>query len=343
MTSTDDARNALARALQDAVPLLARPFHALAERLGTSEKRVMGQLRDWSAEGKLREISGVLEGAALGHDSALACGTVPEEDLDRVVAVVNAHPMVTHDYLRDHRLNLWFTIAVPPEMGLETTLAILAREAGVSRFHALRRTATFKIGVKFDLASRRNETAAAEMRAVPEFRPTAREILLLRALQAPLPLVDRPFAELALERGLDEDELLDFGRRHLGGVLRRYVGTFRHRKLGVRANGMVVWRVAGDEIAAAGRTLAAAPEVSHCYARNAIPGFPYTLYSMVHGPDEASCHRVARRLSEETGITEYAVLFSLREFRKVRLRYFLPELDRWWREHGAGGEEARDG
>jgi hypothetical protein len=70
--------------------------------------------------------------------------------------------------------------------------------------------------------------------------------------------------------------------------------------------------------------------VSHCYARNAIEDFPYTLYSMTHGPDQDSCRAVAARHSKEAGIADYAVLFSEREFKKARLRYFLPELDAWW-------------
>ena len=70
--------------------------------------------------------------------------------------------------------------------------------------------------------------------------------------------------------------------------------------------------------------------MSHCYARNAIEGFPYTHYSMIHGPDRDACIEVAAQLSRETGIEDYAVLFSEREFKKVRLRYFLPELDEWW-------------
>lgn len=96
---------------------------------------------------------------------------------------------------------------------------------------------------------------------------------------------------------------------------------------------MIVWNVPAADHARVGAHLAQAPEVSHCYARNAIPGFPYTLYSMVHGPDRESCRLVAKRLAEETGASDHTLLFSTREFKKARLRYFLPELDRWWAEH----------
>jgi DNA-binding Lrp family transcriptional regulator len=118
--------------------------------------------------------------------------------------------------------------------------------------------------------------------------------------------------------------------------MRRYVGTFHHRKLGVRGNGMVVWDVREDEIEHLGPVLAQAPEVSHCYARNAIPGFPYRLYSMLHGPSEEACRDIAARISGQLGVSDYLILFSSREFKKCRLRYFLPELDAWWAERGPG-------
>jgi DNA-binding Lrp family transcriptional regulator len=304
----------------------------LGEALGIDEAAVLAELRKLKEEGVLREISAVLEGSALGYDSALVAGEVPEEKLEHVASIVNAHPTVTHNYLRNHRYVLWFTIAVPPEMSLDHTLVLLAREAGVDAFHALRRTHTFKIGVNFDPKSLQNQTAATRPSAVEPVTVGRDEARLFRAMQRPLSLEERPFDRLAEEADVDSDVLLDFARQHLGGAIRRYVGTLRHRKLGVRENGMVVWRVPDGRVESVGLELASAPEVSHCYARNAIEGFPYTLYSMVHGPSRESCHQVARTLSQKTGQEDYALLFSEKEYKKERLRYFLPELDRWWAE-----------
>ena len=96
---------------------------------------------------------------------------------------------------------------------------------------------------------------------------------------------------------------------------------------------MAVWNVPSVRQTDVGQTLAGAPEVSHCYARNAAPGFPYNVYSMIHGPDRASVREVASRLSAEIGLDDYIVLFSTHEFKKCRLRYFQPELERWWNQH----------
>ena len=323
--------NALARAVQDGVPFCSRPFDELAGHLGLRSEDVIETLRAWSGERKLREISAVLEGSLLGYESALCAATVAEPDLDRVVAVVNAHPTVTHNYERQHAYNLWFTIAVPHAMGLAETLARLEAQSGVRIFPA-RRTRTFKIGVNFDLLSLESRTTAPESQG-PEaapLEPSAREERLFRALQTPLPLVETPFAAVADMAGCGEEELLEFARRHLGGAIRRYVATFRQRNLGVRGNAMVVWKVTDEELEHVGRRLAQAPEVSHCYAREKLPDFPYALYSVVHGPDETTCREIVSRLAAIVGTDDYDALVTKREFKKCRLRYFLPELERWW-------------
>lgn len=336
---TADQENELARLLQGGVPFEPEPFRVLGASLGLSSARVLAQLKTWRAEDKLREISAVLEGSLLGYDSALVAGRIPPEDLDRVGAVISAHPTVTHNYVRDHEKNLWFTIAVPREQDLDRTLEFLAREAEVSEpFQSLRRTKTFKIGVNFDLKTKTSRTKLEAKREMRAIEVSEGEKALFRALQTPLPYVERPFALLAEAVGSTEEELLAFARKHLGNALRRYVGTFRHRKLGVSGNGMGVWRVPLAREAEVGLQLAAAPEVTHCYARNAIEGFPFSVYSMIHGPDREAVLATAARLAEETGVApeDYVVLFSTRELKKTRLRYFLPELDAWWEERCGG-------
>jgi DNA-binding Lrp family transcriptional regulator len=331
MVLDPEVSDRLAQAIQTAVPLVPEPFRQLAGSLDLEPETVLRQLRQWRDSKMLREISAVLEGEALGYDSALVAAEVPVRRLDEVVAVINEHPTVSHNYLRDHRYNVWFTLAVPETMGLERTLDILSSMTGV-RFHTLRRTTTFKIGVRFRLGSLANDTSVVPLAAPCCFDPDRRQQQMLRALQRPLPIVPRPFQQLASEAGVTEEVLLAFASAHLGGVIRRYVGTFYHRRLGVRANGMVVWRAPEESLHQAGAVLAQSKRVSHCYARNPVEGFPYNLYSMLHGPDEASVRQEASILSRRTSLTDFLVLFSREEFKKCRLRYFQPELDRWWRE-----------
>lgn len=329
----EEQTNRLAKLIQGNVPFVTRPFAQLALELGCSEDEVLAQLHAWREAKLLREISAVLEGSVLGYDSALVAGVVPSERLEAVAEIVNAHPTVTHNYLRNHAYNLWFTIAVPHEMGLERTLGILAAEAGVEAFYPLRRTHTFKIGVNFDLKNRANSTERVELSSPVAQNFSEREIRVLRALQIPIDYVAEPFAALAKQAGVSQAEFLGFAKANLGGAVRKYVATFHHRSLGVRGNGMAVYRVPEAKIEALGHALAACPEVSHCYARNTIEGFPYRLYSMLHAPDEAACSKIAVELAARIGADDFLVLFSSREFKKCRLRYFLPELDAWWQAH----------
>lgn len=322
--------NAIAKALQTGVPFVSDPWGALGEALGLTGAQVLSQVRAFVEGGQLREISGVLEGSALGWDSALVAARVPPERIDEVATLVNACPTVTHDYVRDHDYNLWFTIAMPPEIGVDAALAALSRDTGVSPLQTLRRTATFKIGVRFDLETMENASQKGAVTEVSRRTFDDRERSMLRALQQPLPVEHFPFATLAYENGVREEELLSFARSALGGVLRRYVATFRHRKLGVHGNGMVVWRVDEARLQEIGAVFAEAPEVSHCYARNPIEGFPYSLYTMIHAKDEATVRAVAAALAARVGDPEHAILFSTRELKKTRLRYFQPELDAWW-------------
>jgi siroheme decarboxylase len=332
---SEEQSNGLAKAVQGGFPLVEDPFAELAERLDISPEAVLAQLRQWHSEGKLREVSAVLEGSTLGWDSALVAGTVPEERIEAVAAVVSAHPTVTHNYRREHAFNLWFTIAVPPEMSLDRSLELLAEEAGVPRFFPMRRTRTFKIGVNFDLKTRTSSTKAEALQEKAQVDLSAAEKLMMRALQTPLPFMSDPFAELAELAGTSRDQLLAFATKHHGGAIRRYVGTFRHRRLGVRGNGMAVWAIPEADQERLGLLLAGAPEVTHCYARDSIAGFPFTTYSMIHGPDRDAVKVTAARLSAEIGIDDYLVLFSTQEFKKQRLRYFLPELDEWWNARSA--------
>ena len=326
----------LASAIQGGVPLVARPFAAVGEPLGLSEDAVLSALRQYRDDGRLREISAVLEGESFGWESALVAGAIPAERLEAVAAIVGAHPNVTHNYERTHRFNLWFTLAVPPQMGLQRTLDLLERESDAGPFVPLPRTRTFKIAVRMDPKTKRNRSSHRKRTGpIPRVDASPRDQALFRLLQTPLPFVPRPFEALAATQGLGESELLAFANAHEGGAMRRYAATFHHRKLGVGGNVMSAWQVPEERHGEVGEALAALGEVSHCYARTVVPEFPYPIYAMIHGPDVAACTAIAQEAAARLGVPAPAMLESIREFKKCRLRYFLPELDSWWNARAA--------
>ncbi len=152
---------------------------------------------------------------------------------------------------------------------------------------------------------------------------TEQEKQIIRELQNNMPLVSRPFAEIARRLGMKEQELIDkineFKQR---GILRRFGATVRHQNLGFTANAMIVWDIPDDQVEKAGKTMAQFPEISHCYQRPTHPGWPYNLFTVVHGKTHAECEEKAKAISEKTGYRKFKAVFSTRELKKSSMRYF---------------------
>ncbi len=146
---------------------------------------------------------------------------------------------------------------------------------------------------------------------------------LVRELQGDIPLSPRPFAEIGRRLGRTEKEALE-GLRNLlrTKALRRISAILVHRRAGFRANGMGVWEVAPRDCKRVGRIMASFDEVTHCYRRPSFPGWPYTLFTMIHGRTRTECRAVARRISKATGVKRYDLLFSTKEFKKTSPVYY---------------------
>ncbi len=147
---------------------------------------------------------------------------------------------------------------------------------------------------------------------------------LVRELQKGLPLVSRPFLDIADRLGLSEEEIIAKVKDFLTkGVIRRFGAVVKHQDVGYVANAMVVWPVTEERIMEAGRAMASFPEVSHCYNRLSAPGWPYTLYTVIHGKEEQDCRSIAEKIASSIGITGYRILFSTAELKKSSVEYFL--------------------
>ncbi len=152
-----------------------------------------------------------------------------------------------------------------------------------------------------------------------------RDRTLLNALQDGLPLVSRPYAEVAEAVGLSEEEVLArLARLADEGVVRRFGVIVRHRELGYRANAMTVWDVPDELTAEIGGRLAALDFVTLCYRRpRRLPDWPYNLFAMIHGRDRMAVERLVDQATEAAGLTgrPRAILFSRRRFKQRGARY----------------------
>jgi len=310
--------------IQSDFPLVSRPFAAIGERLGLNEGEVLERCRRLQEEGIIRQISAIFDSRRLGYSSTLIAMDIPEEHIDESAMRISEHPGVSHNYKRDHPFNLWFTLTLPPGVDLEAEVARLAAVARALCTRILPALRLFKIGVELDLEQGVN-VAVKRKRSKPAPEGLREEEMAhVRVLQQHLPLLPRPFQGWAEELGISEEELFAKAEEfQASGVMRRFAAVLRHQKAGFTANGMICWRIPEEKLPELGYRLASYPEVSHCYQRPVYPDWPYSVFSMVHALNREKCAEVARRMSEDIGISDYAILYSTKEYKKERVKYFL--------------------
>jgi siroheme decarboxylase len=328
----------LCNLLQAGVELVPRPFLALAERVGTEEKKVLERICTLKKE-PIRQISAIFDTRTLGYQSSLVAAKLPEERLDAAAQVINQHPGVTHNYKRTHDYNLWFTIAVPPtsRLGLKQTVDILGELAEVTVIRLMPTLKLFKIGVQLDMTGKEDGSKA---KAKPLYQEADRQqadkvvtpfdITVIRQLQQDLPIVPRPFDGWAEQLGITTAELLAAAKNMIERKqMRRFCAVLNHRQAGFRFNGMGVWDVPAAQVDEIGQMMASFKAVSHCYLRPTYPDWPYSIFTMVHGRSMEECEHILQAIEMETGITERVTLYSTKEYKKTRLQYFTPEMDEW--------------
>ena len=148
-----------------------------------------------------------------------------------------------------------------------------------------------------------------------------KDIELLKLAQDGVELTARPYQKMAQALNLTEEEVIDrLLAMQEGGVVRRFAATIGHRALGIVANAMIAWKADQQCLVRAGQLFAAAEEVTHCYERADAPDWPYNLYTMVHSKNREDCLKIAERLSRQSEIKDYRVLFSVREYKKTSAR-----------------------
>jgi len=336
--------------LQSGFGLEPEPFALIAQQAGLDPDGVMARTQRLLDERIIREITPIFDTRALGYSSMLVAAKVDSENPQRAAKIINSHPGVSHNYLRTHEFNLWFTIATPPDskLGLEGTLGVLQRLTGAESIRQLPTLVLFKINMNLEM-EQGTEALASEVDATPPRALDAQpygdvDVAVIRALQGPMQAVDRPYDAPAAEAGMSTDELL----QHLRGMvdrklLRRVAAILYHRRAGFSANGMGVWRVPEDRILEAGRRMAAVRGISHCYQRPTYADWPYSVFTMAHGRSKEECDAILDRIAEEHELhgDDRAVLYSSTEYKKVRLRYFVDDYARWEAEHTGAPEEAR--
>jgi DNA-binding Lrp family transcriptional regulator len=336
----DDVDKTLLNLLQGRFPLEPRPYAAVGREAGMTEDDVIARTQRLLADRIIRQVTPIYDTRALGYGSMLVAAKVDAEHPWRAAKIVNSHPGVSHNYLRNHAFNMWFTIAVEEDskLGLQGTLDVIQELTGAESIRQLPTLKLFKIRMDLEMVGGTDALAKSAVAQDPvelEKQPYDElDVAVIRATQGDLPVVPEPYAPAAAELGIGQDRLLAHmdGMRERG-LLRRVAAILFHRRAGFSANGMGVWKVPEDRVAEIGPRMAAFRGISHCYQRPTYEDWPYSVFTMAHGRSKKECDAVLDSIAEQTGICERATLYSSTEFKKVRLLYFTDEFKRWEREH----------
>ncbi len=327
--------------MQGSFPIAARPYEAVALEAGITEDEVLVSIERLLKDRIIRQVTPIYDTRALGYGSMLVAAKVDPEHPWRAAKIVNSHPGVSHNYLRNHDFNMWFTLAVEEDsqLGLQGTLDVLQDLTGAESIRQLPTLKLFTIRMDLEMSG---DTDTLAKRGVAE-EPVDLEAqdyddfdrAVIRATQGSLPVVSEPWVGAAEELGISVDELL----AHLEamkerGLLRRVAGILYHRRAGFSANGMGVWKVPADKIAEIGPKMAAYRGVSHCYERPTYADWPYQIFTMAHGRSKEECDAILDAIAAEFPIEERATLYSSTEFKKIRLLYFTDDFRDWEREYG---------
>ena len=330
--------NELLNHLQSNFPLVEEPFLEIGSKLSISESDVIKRIEKLKKINYIRQISAIFDTRSMKYKSSLIAMSYDDSEIDSAAQIINQHPGVTHNYKRNHFYNLWFTLAVPPDsiLGLEKTVEILKSESNAKSARILPTLKLFKIGVKLDMTGKDDISTVEEKKFYGESDISKDYVFqdidtdIIKEVQEDFPLTSKPFTEIANKIGLDCNELIS----HLKGlkshgIMRRVAAILHHRKAGFRANAMGVWDVPIDQIEEIAPKMAAFKSVSHCYRRPTYPDWPYSLFTMIHGRSAKDCNDLLKKLSDISGITKYDALYSSKEYKKTRLKYFSKEYLDW--------------
>lgn len=348
-----DLEQHLLAIIQDAFPLEERPYLVLADQLGSDEQSVFAAVENLRLSGIIRRIGGVYDSKKLGFISRLCAGKVPtisagasdDSALNEFAATVNKIPAITHNYVRSHEYNVWFTVIAQSEEEIQKIVDDVCAKTELHDVHVLSATKKFKINTvmggrldvkeislsgmqnaELSLRAKRNEAKQSPVRILSDS-----DRIRIRVACTDIPHSLTPFKDWGVScEELREDLALK--------RMRRFGAILRHQEAGFAYNAMVCFRLderreTKDERSVilseqseskdpAGAILAQKPFISHSYDRPAFEGFPYTLYAMMHAQSADELDRNIKEAAKSIGNPDYVVLHSVRELKKTSYRFF---------------------
>jgi DNA-binding Lrp family transcriptional regulator len=324
----------LLQVLQDEFPVEESPWAEIGKKLGISGEEALSRSQRLHSDGVIRKLRTILNAQKLGHcQSTLMAMKVPDEQMKKVVSIVNEYTGVTHNYQREHDFNLWFTVTACGDTDLRSTVEEIKirTEIPESDILDLPTTRLFKIDVRFNFTDSDGKGIPTKTTVNTNTTSTNGNITtnslneidraVLHITQDGIPLENEPFASIATETGMSQEQVVAVFKKLLeSGVIKRLGISVNQRTVGIVANAVVAWKVPQDQVERVGSMVSSYKEITHCYERITIPGkWEHNLFTVLHGYDRKSVEEFAKKMSEAIGIRDYLVLFSNEQFKRTSI------------------------
>ena len=308
--------------IQSDFPVTERPFLALAGRAGLKEQDLIDSIRSLKESKKVRVFGPVFEPRKLGYKSTLIAAEVDSERLAELASVMLEIREITHNYMRDNVLNLWFTITALSEEIMDNIIERVGKFPGVTMLLNLPVVTVYKINAVFGADSK---TGRKTISLIDWFIPLNKsEQKIVRALQEDFPLEKRPYRVIAKAADTVESNVIKTINCWINdGTIRRFGARLDHRRIGYSANTLAVWK--GGNIDLWGKEFAGLAEVSHCYRRKSHPDWPYELYTMIHAKSKKEMNDILDKMKKTAQGAGTLSLKSISELKKTSMKYFLEE------------------
>ena len=141
---------------QSGFPVTERPFATIGEQMGIKEQEVIDRIKTIESSGEIRRLGASFDSRRLGYSSTLCAVNVPPEKLESAVEVINSYYNVTHNYERNHRYNVWFTLIAPSRERIEEILGEIEERAGIGPVLNLPAKRIFKVRVDLPVLDEEN-------------------------------------------------------------------------------------------------------------------------------------------------------------------------------------------
>ncbi len=325
-------KNEILYRIQKGIPFTQRPFADIADELNIKEKDVLDVILEEKQKGTIRQTSAIFDTKKLGYKSSLVAFEIEENNIDNAVEILNSHPGISHNYERNHRYNIWFTLAIDPtsKTNLEELVSILVELTSAKDFIILPTLKLFKIAVKLDTTNNANKKEIVSQQKYEKMTLEKKHYQIIKEVQNDLQIIKEPFKNIIERLNMSYEEFFSILQTFQdNGIMRRYATILNHRKAGFNSNAMVVWNIDEEKADAMGKIAASFTAVTHCYLRPKYSTWNYNLFTMIHGKTDEETQNIIDNIASEIDYKEYMPLHSFREFKKVRIKYFSDAFTQW--------------